>query len=309
MRNRRMTSKFDARQHEKEVANHCVGGLPSVDDGAFKYHRVYQVTKASFSPSSSPPLRHELDQRQRRGDSGVVPVPPLLVSLPMDMFPDLPAQLAVASTFPQVAVTGDIELFAEPPSLSTTIPTATTSTTSDLSSSLLLLLIVCILFLLLGILLVPARLGICFWHRLCFLSFTRSSKSRRLVFTKASFSPSSSPPLRHELDQRQRRGDSGVVPVPPLLVSLPMDMFPDLPAQLAVASTFPQVAVTGDIELFAEPPSLSTTIPTATTSTTSDLSSSLLLLLIVCILFLLLGILLVPARLGICFWHQQALGM
>ncbi|KAH9286910.1 RING finger protein [Echinococcus granulosus] len=254
------TTKLSTSIFNLSVANHCVGGLPSVDDGAFKYHRVYQgdlvrlkwhsvlsenrslnngcflsrptrlqhsswiaviiedkstqvgclqfallnhttsltdasailflhdgrstldflVTKASFSPSSSPPLRHELDQRQRRGDSGVVPVPPLLVSLPMDMFPDLPAQLAVASTFPQVAVTGDIELFAEPPSLSTTIPTATTSTTSDLSSSLLLLLIVCILFLLLGILLVPARLGICFWHRLCFLSFTRSSKSRRL---------------------------------------------------------------------------------------------------------------------------------
>ncbi|KAL5111412.1 hypothetical protein TcWFU_001599 [Taenia crassiceps] len=137
---------------------------------------------ANEAPVSSPLpslLRRKLDWLQRRGSRGVVSMPPLLVSLPMDMFPDLPTQLAVASALPEVAVTGAIELFAESPSLPTTVPTAIANTTSDLSSSLLLLLIVCVLFLLLGVLLIPARMGICFWQRLCFLSLVHSSKSRR----------------------------------------------------------------------------------------------------------------------------------
>ncbi|VDM32255.1 unnamed protein product [Hydatigera taeniaeformis] len=139
----------------------------------------FSAIEASFSSPPSSPLRRKAAWRQRRTGRGLVSMPPLLVSLPMDMFPDLPTQLAVASSFPEVAVTGDIELFAELPSLPTTVHTTGANTASDLSSSLLLLLIVCVLFLLLGVLLIPARLGICFWQRLCFLSLVNSSKSRR----------------------------------------------------------------------------------------------------------------------------------
>ncbi|VDL59549.1 unnamed protein product [Hymenolepis diminuta] len=147
----------------------------------------------SYSSSFHTPFaRHHLDHRQRNrgglersgGEGSTLPFPPpLLISLPLDMFSDLPSQLAVASNSTQVAVTGDIVLFAE--SLTTsnlsTVEANNGNNASDLSSSLLLLLIVCVLFLLLGILLVPARLGICFWQRFCSFSISRSAKSRRSV--------------------------------------------------------------------------------------------------------------------------------
>ncbi|KAM7532899.1 hypothetical protein Aperf_G00000128657 [Anoplocephala perfoliata] len=145
---------------------------------------AFNKLEPSFTPYSSPshiPLfRHYPDRRQQSQRSGLGgPTPSkLIVSLPLDMFPDLPGQLAVASTSNQVAVIGHIELFAE--SLSNSNSSNNKSgTVTDLSSSLLLLLIVCVLFLLLGMLLVPARLGICFWQRLCCIPMSRSAESRR----------------------------------------------------------------------------------------------------------------------------------
>ncbi|KAM3178101.1 hypothetical protein ACTXT7_003241 [Hymenolepis weldensis] len=166
--------------------------------GGFVYANIcvplLSATEPSFTSYSSsfhtPFARHHLDHRQRSqgrlGQSGgggsTLPFPPpLLISLPLDMFSDLPSQLAIASNSTQVAVTGDIVFFAE--SLTTSNLSAVEANNgnnaSDLSSSLLLLLIVCVLFLLLGIFLVPARLGICFWQRFCSFSISRSAKSRR----------------------------------------------------------------------------------------------------------------------------------
>nr|CDS33435.1 ring finger protein 150 [Hymenolepis microstoma] len=143
-----------------------------------------------FSSFHTPFSRRHLDRRQRSregleqgaGDSAFPSSSPLLISLPLDMFSDLPSQLAIASNSTQVAVTGDIVLFAEPLTifnLSAVEANGGGNNTTDLSSSLLLLLIVCVLILLLGVLLVPARLGICFWQRFCSFSISRSVKSRR----------------------------------------------------------------------------------------------------------------------------------
>uniref|UniRef100_A0A158QIM5 RING-type domain-containing protein n=1 Tax=Rodentolepis nana TaxID=102285 RepID=A0A158QIM5_RODNA len=128
---------------------------------------------------------NEVEKGQGSGKIGNSTSPssssPLLISLPLDMFSDLPSQLAIASNSTQVAVTGDIVLFAEPLTIFNLSAAEANSgnNTTDLSSSLLLLLIVCVLILLLGILLLPARLGIFYWQRFCSFSISRSVKSRR----------------------------------------------------------------------------------------------------------------------------------
>ncbi|VDD82159.1 unnamed protein product [Mesocestoides corti] len=121
-------------------------------------------------------LRHRLGQLLRRGANS-----PVFISLPIDMFTDLPNQLAAASESPLIAVTGAIEFFVESPPdrHSGAVASSSPSAPTDLSSSLLLLLIVFVLFLLLAILFVPARLGICFWQRLCFASVAYSAKTKR----------------------------------------------------------------------------------------------------------------------------------